>query len=62
MDDIDLLFRLLADRVAAHAAIEERVFDKAVRARQIDDTLVDARHEHGAIKRVLDSRARGGLS
>lgn len=61
LDAIDLLFRRLAESVAAHAAMEERVFYKAVRARQVDETLVDARHEHGAIKRVIDDMFTCGV-
>ncbi len=57
----DALFRRLAESVAAHAAMEERVFYTAVRARQVDETLVDARHEHGAIKRVLDEMFTCGV-
>jgi len=61
IDEVDARFRRLAESVAAHAAMEERVFYKAVRARQVDETLVDARHEHGAIKRVLDDMFTCGV-
>ena len=61
LDEIDVLFRRLAESVAAHVAMEERVFYTAVRARQVDETLVDARHEHGAIKRVLDEMFTCGV-
>lgn len=61
LDAIDAQFRRLVECVAAHAAMEERVFYKAVRARQVDETLVDARHEHGAIKRVLDEMFTSGV-
>ena len=46
-------FRMLADNLAAHIAIEERLFYPAVMAKQTEDKLLEAVEEHLAIKRVL---------
>ena len=46
-------FRLLADNLAAHAAMEEQLFYPAVRAKQTEEILLEATEEHLAIKRVL---------
>lgn len=47
------LFEELADKVAAHARIEETLFYPAVMARQTEDILVKSVEEHLAIKRLL---------
>lgn len=43
----------LADKLAAHATIEETMFYPAVMARQTKDMLLESVEEHLAIKRVL---------
>ncbi|HEU0034980.1 MAG TPA: hemerythrin domain-containing protein [Kofleriaceae bacterium] len=48
-----LVFRALADNLAAHATIEEELFYPAVLAKQTEDKLLEATEEHLAIKRVL---------
>ena len=47
------LFVELADKLAAHAAIEETIFYPAVKARKTEDMLLESTEEHLAIKRVL---------
>ncbi len=51
--DRDALFTELADKLAAHATIEEKLFYPAVMAQATDDQLHEAVEEHLAIKRVL---------
>jgi len=48
-----MVFRELADNLAAHAAMEERLFYPAVRAKQTQEILLESTEEHLAIKRVL---------
>jgi hemerythrin superfamily protein len=43
----------LADSLAAHAAIEEKIFYPAVLAKKTEDMLLEATEEHLQIKRVL---------
>ena len=47
------LFRELADNLAAHATIEEKIFYPAVHAAQTEEILLESTEEHLAIKRVL---------
>jgi hemerythrin superfamily protein len=47
------LFAELADKLAAHAAIEEKLFYPAVFAKQTEDILRESTEEHLQIKRVL---------
>lgn len=47
------LFVELADKLAAHAKIEEALFYPAVMAKQTRDLLLESTEEHLAIKRVL---------
>jgi hemerythrin superfamily protein len=47
------LFAELADKLAAHATIEERIFYPAVMAKQTATLLLESVEEHLAIKRVL---------
>ena len=49
----EALFAELADKVAAHAKIEETLFYPAVMARQTEDILLESVEEHLAVKRVL---------
>lgn len=48
-----LLFQELADNVAAHSTVEEKLFYPSVRAAQTQDILLESTEEHLAIKRVL---------
>ena len=48
-----LVFRTLADLIAAHAAAEEKIFYPAVRAKQTEALVREALQDHGAIKREL---------
>ena len=52
-DSKELLFQELADKVAAHAKIEETIFYPAVLARQTEDLLLESVEEHLSVKRVL---------
>jgi hemerythrin superfamily protein len=47
------LFIEMADKLAAHAAIEEKLFYPAVMAGQTREMLVEAVEEHLAVKRLL---------
>lgn len=47
------LFEELADKLAAHATVEETVFYPAVKAKETEELLVESTEEHLAIKRVL---------
>jgi len=47
------LFAELADKLAAHATVEEKVFYPAIMARETKKQLHEAVEEHLAIKRVL---------
>jgi hemerythrin superfamily protein len=47
------LFAELADQLAVHAAIEERHFYPAVRARQTEEDVEEAYDEHLEIKKLL---------
>lgn len=47
------LFGELADKLAAHAKIEELLFYPAVLAKQTEEILLESVEEHLAIKRVL---------
>ncbi|MBA3540287.1 MAG: hemerythrin domain-containing protein [Deltaproteobacteria bacterium] len=47
------LFMDLADKLAAHAKIEETIFYPAVMSRQTEDLLLESAEEHLSIKRVL---------
>lgn len=47
------LFRELADKLAAHATIEEKIFYPSVKAKQTEDQLLEAVEEHLQVKRLL---------
>ena len=49
----ELLFQELADKVAAHAKIEEKIFYPAVMAKQTEEIILESVEEHLSIKRVL---------
>ncbi len=46
-------FVALADRVAAHAHIEEELFYPAIVAKRTEDDLLESLEEHLSIKRIL---------
>jgi hemerythrin superfamily protein len=48
-----LLFRTLADTIAAHAAAEETLFYPAVREKDTDEIVRESLQDHAAIKREL---------
>jgi len=48
-----VLFEALADRIAAHATIEEKLFYPAVMHETTRELLVEAVEEHLSLKRVL---------
>jgi hemerythrin superfamily protein len=47
------LFVELADKIAAHATMEERIFYPAVKAQETEDMLLESVEEHLSVKRVL---------
>lgn len=47
------LFRQVADKLAAHSAIEEKIFYPSVMSEQTEVLLLDSTEEHLAMKRVL---------
>src|SRR5687768_13664832 len=49
----ETLFIELADKLAAHATMEERLFYPAVKAKNTEEILVESVEEHLSIKRVL---------
>lgn len=51
--DRQALFTQLADKLAAHAAIEEKIFYPAAMAKGTEDQLHESVEEHLQIKRVL---------
>ena len=49
----EAIFQELADKLAAHASVEEQLFYPWVKSRQTEDMLLEAVEEHLAIKRIL---------
>jgi hemerythrin superfamily protein len=47
------LFQELADKLAAHATIEEKIFYPSVMAQQTKELLVESTEEHLSVKRIL---------
>ncbi len=47
------LFEQLADRLAAHATMEEKIFYPAVKAKKTEEMLLESTEEHLSVKRVL---------
>jgi hemerythrin superfamily protein len=47
------LFTELADKVAAHATIEEKLFYPAVNSKRTEDMLAEAVEEHLSVKRLI---------
>ncbi len=47
------LFQQLADKIAAHSAIEEKLFYPSVMTDDTEEQLLEATEEHLAVKRVL---------
>lgn len=52
-DEKGRLFEEVADTLAVHVTIEERVFYPAVKAGRTEDILLESLEEHLSIKRVL---------
>lgn len=52
-DEKELLFRQLADKIAAHAMVEEKMFYPSVMVDRTHEQLIEATEEHLAIKRLL---------
>jgi hypothetical protein len=52
-DEKEELFVQLADKLAAHSAIEEKLFYPSVLDDQTEEQLLEATEEHLAVKRVL---------
>lgn len=51
--DAKASFQEMADKVAAHATIEEKIFYPAVMSKKLDDLLHESVEEHLEVKRVL---------
>jgi hemerythrin superfamily protein len=47
------LFGELADKLAAHATMEEKLFYPSVLAKETEDLLIESTEEHLSIKRIL---------
>ena len=47
------LFRELADKLAAHATMEEKLFYPSVMAKDTEELLVESTEEHLSVKRLL---------
>ena len=47
------LFQQLADKLAAHSAIEEKIFYPSVMTQETREQLIEATEEHLAVKRLL---------
>jgi len=52
-DDAEALFLQLADSLAAHATVEEKIFYPGVRMDDTEDLLMEAVEEHLEVKRTL---------
>ena len=52
-DDKAELFQMLADRLAAHSAIEEKMFYPSVMTEDTREQLIESTEEHLAVKRLL---------
>jgi hemerythrin superfamily protein len=53
-----VLFTELADKLAAHSKMEEKLFYPAVKARKTEELLLESAEEHLAVKRVLADMLR----
>jgi hemerythrin superfamily protein len=49
----EALFEELADKLAAHATMEEKLFYPAVKAKRTEELVLESTEEHLAVKRVL---------
>jgi hypothetical protein len=47
------LFQELADKIAAHSTMEEKLFYPSVMAEQTEELLVESTEEHLSVKRIL---------
>jgi hemerythrin superfamily protein len=52
-DEKEDLFRTLADKIAAHSAMEEKIFYPSVMGAETAELLLEATEEHLSVKRVL---------
>jgi hypothetical protein len=52
-DEKEELFRELADKIAAHSTMEEKIFYPSVMIEQTSEMLLEATEEHLSVKRVL---------
>ena len=52
-DQKEQLFVTIADKLAIHATIEEKIFYPEVRAKRTEDILLESLEEHVQIKRAL---------
>ncbi len=52
-DEREELFRQVADKIAAHSTMEEKIFYPSVMSEQTSDMLLESTEEHLAVKRVL---------
>lgn len=52
-DEKDDLFRQVADKIAAHATMEEKLFYPSVMSEATSELLLESTEEHLAVKRVL---------
>jgi len=53
IDNKEKFFNKLADLLAVHATIEEKIFYPTVRAKNTEDILLESLEEHLGIKRVI---------
>jgi hemerythrin superfamily protein len=53
IDSKEELFRQLADKIAAHSTVEEKIFYPNVMSEETAELLLEATEEHLAVKRVL---------
>jgi len=47
------MFKELADKLAAHATVEEKLFYPAVMAKDTEELLVESTEEHLSVKRII---------
>ena len=47
------LFEKIADRLAAHSAIEERIFYPSMKRKETEDELLESLEEHLGVKRII---------
>src|SRR2546429_3622778 len=52
-DEKSRLFAVIADKLAIHAAIEEKIFYPSLKTESTEDELYEAAEEHLSVKRVI---------